>query len=138
MVEMANDQLYEIGEIIDFARKFADLVCVDFHHDNLPYWELYSKKFRFCPDDNVEDGFYPVRCLIDSNGLIKLKILNFIAREANWFAERTDAELIIRSISYYGHRHRFCPGICHYITNIQVHQCCYVNYLCCCFHLQEF
>lgn len=103
--------LYEVGEIIDFARKFADLICVDFQHDQVTYWELMSKKFRYCPSDDPDDGLYPVRCIVDGNGHVKLRILNFVAREANWFTERTDAEVIIRSLSYYGHRHRFCPGI---------------------------
>ena len=102
--------LYEVGEIIDFARKFADLICVDFQHDQVTYWELMSKKFRYCPSDDPDDGLYPVRCIVDGNGHVKLRILNFVAREANWFTERTDAEVIIRSLSYYGHRHRFCPG----------------------------
>jgi len=101
---------YEINEIIDFVKKFADLMCVDFFHNDLQYWEVFSKKFRFSPNDNVEDGFYPVRCIFDSAGKTKLKILNFIAREANWFHDRTEAEVLIRSISYYGHRHKFCPG----------------------------
>jgi len=108
---MAVSAPHEISEIIDFAKKFADLICVDFCHNDLQYWEVFSKKFRFSPSDNVEDGFYPVRCIFDSTGKIKLKILNFIAREANWFTDRTEAEVLIRSISYYGHRHKFCPGI---------------------------
>lgn len=100
-----------ISEIVEFVKKFADLVCVDFQHNDLQYWEVFSKNFRFSPTENVEDGFYPVRCIFDSEGKIKLKILNFIAREADWFPDRNEAEVLFRSISYYGHRHKFCPGV---------------------------
>ncbi|XP_046656867.1 uncharacterized protein LOC124349954 [Daphnia pulicaria] len=101
----------DISEFIIFVKKFADLVCVEFRHDDMEHWDVFSNKFRFSPNEKVEDGFFPVRAIIDSNGHVKLKVLNFIAREADWKIQRTEAEVIIRSLSYYGHRHKFCPGI---------------------------
>ena len=109
--QMIANSLAKIKESIDFAKSYADLVCVDFLFKNEAYIEITSKLYRFCPDDNVEDGVFPVRCIIDVNGNIKLKILNFIAKEANWFEDRQDAQVIIRSLSFYGHRNRFCPGV---------------------------
>jgi hypothetical protein len=101
----------DISEFIIFVKKFADLVCVEFRHDDMEHWDVFSNKFRFSPNEKVEDGFFPVRAIIDSNGHVKLKVLNFIAREADWKIQRTEAEVIIRSLSYYGHRHKFCPGL---------------------------
>ena len=95
---------------ITFVKRFADLVCVEFRHVDSQYWEVFSNKFRFSPSENAEDGFFPVRAIIDSKGHVKLKVLSFIAREADWMTQRADAEVIIRSLSYYGHRHKFCPG----------------------------
>nr|CAH0113340.1 unnamed protein product [Daphnia galeata] len=101
----------DTSEVITFVKKFADLVCVEFRHVDSQYWEVFSNKFRFSPSENAEDGFFPVRAIIDSKGHVKLKVLSFIAREADWMTQRADAEVIIRSLSYYGHRHKFCPGI---------------------------
>lgn len=100
----------DCSEIVSFVKKFADLIIVEFKHNDLPHWDVFSNKFRFSPDDKVEDGFYPIRAIINNNGHIKLKILSFVASEANWFTQRGEAEVIIRSLSYYGHRHKFCPG----------------------------
>ena len=101
----------DFSEVVTFVKKFSDLVCVEFRHGDLQYCEVFSNKFRFSPSDKVEDGFFPVRAIIDSKGHVKLKILSFIAREADWITQRTYAEVIIRSLSYYGHRHKFCPGL---------------------------
>lgn len=109
-MENNSEEIRDNSEIVTFVKKFADLVIVEFKHNNLSHWDVFSNKFRFSPDDKIEDGFFPIRAIIDNNGHIKLKILSFIAREANWFTQQGEAEVIIRSLSYYGHRHKFCPG----------------------------
>lgn len=109
-MENTVETLCDTSEVITFVKKFADLVCVEFRHVDSQYWEVFSNKFRFSPSENAEDGFFPVRAIIDSKGHVKLKVLSFIAREADWMTQRADAEVIIRSLSYYGHRHKFCPG----------------------------
>lgn len=109
-MENKPEENRDSSEIVAFVKKFADLVIVEFKHNDLLHWDVFSNKFRFSPDNKIEDGFYPIRAIINNIGHIKLKILTFIAREANWFTQRGEAEVIIRSLSYYGHRHKFCPG----------------------------